>query len=101
MSQNVKLFSLSTCSHCKSTKRLLSECQIQYEFTDVDLLDVEERKAILEDIRSYNPECSFPTVVIGEKVIVGYNEEEIKAALGLTENDDLSFFQRIWRKLKG
>ena len=101
MSKNVKLFSLSTCSHCKSTKKLLSECQIQYEFTDVDLLDVEERKAILEDIRSYNPECSFPTVVIGKKVIVGYNEEEIKAALGLTKNGKRSFLQRVWTIIRG
>lgn len=101
MTQSVKLFSLSTCSHCKSTKRLLSECHIQYEFTDVDLLDVEERKAILEDIRSYNPECSFPTIVIGDKVVVGYNEKEIKSALGLTEEGGLSVFQRIWSKITG
>jgi glutaredoxin-like protein NrdH len=33
----VKIFSLSTCSHCKSTKRLLDECTIQYDFVDVDL----------------------------------------------------------------
>jgi len=83
MSENVKIFSLSTCSHCKATKKLLSQCEVAYEFTDVDLLSAEERNAILEDIRSYNPECSFPTIVIGSKVIVGYNEEEIKAALGL------------------
>ena len=52
----VKLYSLSTCSHCKATKRLLNECAVQYDFTDVDLLDMEERKLILEDIRAYNPE---------------------------------------------
>ena len=79
----VKVFSLSTCSHCKSTKKLLSECTIQYEFVDVDLLEGEERKAILEDVKKFNPKCSFPTIIIGEKVIVGYKEEEIKEALGL------------------
>jgi glutaredoxin len=97
MSQHVKLFSLSTCSHCTSTKRLLSECHIQYEFTDVDLLGVAERKSILEDIRSYNPECSFPTIVIGKKVIVGYNEEEIRGALGLNESAEGGFFHKLWR----
>ena len=79
----VKLFSLSTCSHCKSTKKLLSECTIQYEFVDVDLLEGEERKAILEDVKKFNPKCSFPTIIIGEKVIVGYKEDEIKEALGI------------------
>ena len=80
---NVKIYSLSTCSHCKSTKKYLSECAVEYDFVDVDLLEGEERKAILEDVKRFNPKCSFPTIIIGEKVIVGYKEEEIKEALGL------------------
>ena len=83
MAEKVTLFSLSTCSHCKATKKLLSECEVEYEFTDVDLLQGDERKAILEDVKSYNPKCSFPTIIIGDKVIVGYKENEIKEALGL------------------
>ncbi|MCG6909237.1 MAG: glutaredoxin family protein [Deltaproteobacteria bacterium] len=81
--KDVKLYTLSTCSHCKSTKRLLSECTIEYDFVDVDLLEGEERKAILEDVKKVNPRCSFPTLIIGDKVIVGYKEKEIKEALGL------------------
>jgi len=30
-----------------------------------------------------NPRCSFPTIKINEKVIVGYKEKEIKEALGI------------------
>lgn len=78
-----KVYSLSTCSHCKSTKKLLSDCSVQYDFVDVDLLEGDERKAILEDIKKINPKCSFPTIIIGETVIVGYKEDEIKEALGL------------------
>ena len=74
---------LGSCSHCKSTKKFLSECTVQYEFVDVDLLEGDERKAILEDVKKLNPKCSFPTIMIGEKVIVGYKEDEIKEALGL------------------
>ena len=79
----VKIFSLSTCSHCKSTKKLLNECTVKYDFVDVDLLQGEEKAAILEEIKKFNPRCSFPTVIIGNKVIVGYKEKEIKEALGL------------------
>lgn len=79
----VKLYSLSTCSHCKSTKKLLSECTVQYDFVDVDLLEGDERRAILEDVKKFNPKCSFPTIIIGDKVIVGHKENEIKEALGL------------------
>ncbi len=83
MQQNVKLYSLSTCSHCRATKRLLDECTVQYEFTDVDLLDGDERATLLEDIRKLNPRCSFPTIIIDQTVIVGYREAEIKNALGI------------------
>jgi glutaredoxin-like protein NrdH len=83
MNDSVKMYSLSTCGHCKATKKLLNECQVQYEFTDVDLLEGEERSAILEDVKKWNPNCSFPTIIIGDKVIVGYKENEIREALGL------------------
>ena len=79
----VKIYSLSTCSHCKSTKKFLSDCTIMYDFVDVDLLEGEERKAILEDVRKFNPKCSFPTIIIGDIVIVGFKENEIREALGL------------------
>ncbi len=79
----VKVYSLSTCSHCKSVKKLMDECTVKYEFVDVDRLKGEERKAILADVKKFNPRCSFPTIIIGDKVIVGYKEEKIKEALGL------------------
>ena len=83
MAKPVKMYTISTCSHCKATKRFMDECKVQYEFTDVDLLEGEERKAILEDVRRLNPRCSFPTIIIGDTVIVGYQEDKIREALGL------------------
>ncbi|MBE0426713.1 MAG: glutaredoxin family protein [Nitrospirae bacterium] len=79
----VKIYTLSTCSHCKATKKFLNDCAVEYEFTDVDLLDKEERTAVLEDIKKINPRCSFPTIIIGGKVIVGFYEDKIREALGL------------------
>ena len=83
MQPPVKLYTLSTCSHCKSTKKFLDECKVKYEFTDVDLLSAEEKKLIMEDIRNLNPQCTFPTIIIGDEVIVGFEENKIKKALGL------------------
>jgi glutaredoxin len=77
------MYTLSTCSHCKATKKLLSECAVKYEFTDVDLLTGEEKAAVMADVRKLNPRCSFPTIIIGDKVIIGFNEEAIRKALGL------------------
>jgi glutaredoxin len=81
MQPPVKIYTLSTCPHCKAVKRFLDECSVKYEFTDVDLLTGEERKAILEDVRKLNVLCSFPTITIGEKVIVGFDERAIREAL--------------------
>ena len=84
---SAKIYSLSTCSHCKAAKRFLGECKVKYEFVDVDSLTGEERKAILTDIKALNPRCSFPTIVIGETVIVGFHEDKIREALGLKNGD--------------
>jgi glutaredoxin-like protein NrdH len=78
-----KLYSLSTCSHCKSCKRFLGECGIEYEFTDVDLLPEADKTEVLDEIKRLTSRCAFPTIIIGEKVIVGFREREIRQALGL------------------
>jgi glutaredoxin len=79
----VKMYTLSTCSHCKSAKTFLNDCALKYKFTDVDMLTGEERATIIEDLKRSNPYCSFPTIIIGDKVIVGFNEKAIREALGL------------------
>ena len=81
--KSVKMYSLSTCSHCKSTKKFLSSCAVMYDFVDVDLLEGQERQALQAEMYMINPKCSFPTIIIGDKVIVGFKEKEIKEALGL------------------
>jgi glutaredoxin-like protein NrdH len=81
--EEVKIYTLSTCSHCKATKKFLDNCRIEYSFTDVDLIQGPEREAILEDVRKFNPRCTFPTIIIGDKVIVGFKEDEIREALHL------------------
>jgi glutaredoxin-like protein NrdH len=81
MNKPVKLYTLSTCSHCKATKRFFDECGVSYEFTDVDLLDTVGRAEIVKEIKKLNPRLSFPTIIIGDRVIVGFRENEIREAL--------------------
>ncbi len=80
---DVKLYALSTCIHCRNAKELLDGCGVKYQCVDVDKLDTEERKNVLEEIKKINPSCSFPTLIIGDKIIVGFRAEEIKEALNL------------------
>lgn len=79
----VKLYALSTCSYCKCTKELLDSCGVKYDCTDVDKVSKNEVSAVLDEVKRLNERCSFPTVLIGEKVVVGYKENEIKEALGI------------------
>jgi glutaredoxin-like protein NrdH len=84
MHKSVKIYTLSTCSHCKAAKKLLNDHNVSYDCTDVDLLDTMNRVAILEEVKRYNPKCTFPTIIIGEgTVIIGFREKEIKEALDL------------------
>ncbi|MEW6187110.1 MAG: glutaredoxin family protein [Thermodesulfobacteriota bacterium] len=79
----VKLYTLSTCSHCKNTKQYLNNLGVRYDFIDVDLLQGQERADMIEEVKRYNPAVSFPTILIGERHIVGFKENEIREALGL------------------
>jgi glutaredoxin-like protein NrdH len=80
---DVKLYSLSTCSHCKETKEFLNKCGVDYDCVDIDKLDRDQRKIILEKIKKLNPQCTFPTIVIGDNVVVGLKKDEIKEDLGI------------------
>lgn len=83
MTQEVTIYTLSTCGHCKAAKKFLEENNIEYSYSDVDQLHGEERTAILEEVKKINPRLSFPTIIIGDNIIVGFKEGEIKEALGL------------------
>ncbi|MCE7699149.1 MAG: glutaredoxin family protein [Methanobacterium paludis] len=76
------LFALSTCQWCKKTRMLIEELGTEYDYIYVDLLKGDERTEIVEEIKKWNPQLSFPTLVINdEKVIVGFKEDEIKENL--------------------
>ncbi|UCD19595.1 MAG: glutaredoxin family protein [candidate division WOR-3 bacterium] len=80
---NVMLYALSTCVWCKKTKRLLNTLNIAYDYVDVDLVGGDERAKIKETVLKWNPNGSYPTIVIDEKQsIVGYDPEKIKEVLG-------------------
>lgn len=79
----VFLYALSTCGHCRSAKKLLDAKDVEYDFVDVDLLPRDELKTTLDEVRKVNPQAAFPTILIGDKVIVGYRESDILEALGL------------------
>ena len=80
----VRVFTLSTCSHCKAAKKFMKDNGIDFDFTDVDLCSGAEQAAVLEEMKKYNPRFSFPTIIIDNKdVIIGFQEAEIRKALDI------------------
>lgn len=79
----IRMFTLSTCGHCRAAKRFMEDNGISYEFIDVDLLAGEERKNTIAELTGYNPARSFPTILIGDRAIIGFSESKLREALGI------------------
>ncbi len=77
----ITLYALSTCIWCKKTKELLSGLGVAFDYLYVDLLEGIDRSRTIDEVKRYNPSCSFPTLVVGDKCIVGFREKEIREAL--------------------
>lgn len=79
----VRIFTISTCVHCRALKKMLDEHHVPYEFTDVDLMPKEERDSFIAAIIRFNEKKTFPVVMIGNKAIVGFQEQVIRKELGI------------------
>lgn len=77
----VMLYALSTCGWCGKTRDLLEALGVAFDYVYVDLVAPDQQKPVIEEVEKVNPSLSFPTVVIGEKTIVGFRENEIREAL--------------------
>ena len=77
----VTLYALSTCIWCRKTRQLLDQLGVAYDYEYVDLLPGSERTAVMDAVRRWNPGGSFPTLVINNRAVVGFRENEIREAL--------------------
>ena len=80
----IMLYALSTCGWCNRTKEMLRSLGIDFDYVYVDMLEGKERDETMNEVEKWNPRGSFPTLVIrNEKSIVGFQEKEIREALGV------------------
>ena len=81
-SGDVLLYALSTCGWCRKTKALLDDLGVEYDYIYVDQLDGLAKNEAVENIRVWNANVSFPTMVINNsRGIVGYQEQTIREAV--------------------
>ena len=79
---HIVMYALSTCGWCKKTKRFLEKLGVEYYYTDVDLLEGEDKAKAMKELERWNPRRSCPTLVVNDECIVGYKEDKIKEAIG-------------------
>ena len=78
------LYALSTCGWCRKTKMFLNDEGLAYDYVDVDLENGAEKSKVLDQVRKWNPNVSFPTMVINDQeCVVGYQTDRVKELLGL------------------
>lgn len=76
-----KLYALSTCFHCKELIDFLEGYEIDFIVINMDEIEGKERRDMFKELKRINPQCTFPTFLIREQVVVGYNQEEIREIL--------------------
>ena len=79
----VFMFSLSTCPWCRKTKNFFKINSVPFDYVDYDLQPEAEQEKIMDKIMNISNARSFPVVMIGDSVIVGYDPEKYSKVLGL------------------
>jgi glutaredoxin-like protein NrdH len=79
----IKVFALTTCPYCRMTRKYLDDHDVAYEVVEVDKLEGQERTDTIEEVKRLSGGTSFPVVVIGDEVIVGFNKPRISALVGI------------------
>jgi glutaredoxin len=79
----VRLYALSTCPYCRMTKEYLQESGVTFDLIEVDLLEGDEKQQAIDEVKRLSSGTSFPVLVAGESVVVGFNKSRISEAVGL------------------
>ena len=72
----VKIYTTNTCPYCDLAKEYMKENKIKYKEVNIES-DEKAAKRMVEK----SGQMAVPVLEIGEKIIVGFNKEEIKKAL--------------------
>ena len=76
------MYALTTCLHCKNTKKFLEENNLEVIVIHLDDYCDSDRSNLMEKVRTYNPRGTFPVVLMPNgKVIVGFRKTLLQEAL--------------------
>jgi len=78
MNKKVMVYSTPTCPFCTMAKRFLKENNIDFEDIDVSADQTKAREMVQK-----SGQMAVPVLDVNGEVIVGFDRERIKKALGL------------------
>ncbi len=82
VSEKPIMYALTTCQHCKNTRKFLDANNVDYIVIYLDEYSGSQRSDLMEKVRTYNPRGTFPTILVpGGKVIVGFRKQLMQEAL--------------------
>lgn len=76
--KSVVIYSTPTCHFCHMAKEFFKENGVEY--TDYDVLTNLEKRQEMFEKTGYG---GVPVIVIGEEVIIGFDQAKISALLGI------------------
>jgi glutaredoxin-like YruB-family protein len=74
--KKITIYSTPTCHYCQVAKDYFNSKGLKYESIDVQK-DLVARKKMIE----ISEQMGVPVIVIGKKILKGFNEEDVEAAL--------------------
>jgi glutaredoxin len=74
----IKVFALSTCPYCRQARVFLDDSGAVYDVVEVDKLTGTERGNAIDEVKRLSGGTSFPVLVIGDEVVVGYDKSRIQ-----------------------
>ena len=78
MERNVKVYSTPTCPWCIRTKQFLKDNNINFED-----IDVSSNQQAAQEMIQKSGQMGVPVLDIDGQIIVGFDKERLKDALGL------------------
>lgn len=81
--KKITVYTQPDCPPCEITKRFLTEYGFSYEVKNIKT-DQKARMELIETYQSY----STPTIIIGEKVITGFDLEKLKIELNIKDEKE-------------
>jgi glutaredoxin-like protein NrdH len=80
----IKVFALTTCPYCHQTRKYLDDNAVDYDVVEVDKLAGTERTEAIDEVKRLSGGTSFPVVVAGDEVVVGFDRVRIAKLAGLS-----------------